>query len=129
MSDGIVVDYMGDGHFMQAFHPLLKVASIYGAIDLPDIIMTYNDITYDYPFTLPYPIIKPFLYAVRIPGVDSYFIPVDEAAGKWILRLCGRVYLQRSPWGSQWYQLYRTPCTNTPLYELPSQIIYGGRRG
>ncbi|TSH74874.1 hypothetical protein E2K73_07635 [Acinetobacter sp. RF15A] len=129
MSDGIVVDYMGDGHFTQAIHPLLKVANIFGAIDLPDITMTYKNVTYDYPFTLPYPIIKPFLYAVRIPNVDCYFIPVDEAAGKWILRMCGRVQVQVRLGSANWIQFYRTPCTNTDLYDKPSQIIYGGRRG
>lgn len=128
MSDGIIVDYMGDGNFMQAFHPLMKVTNIFGAIDLPYITMTYHDITYDYPFTLPYPIDNPFLMAINIPQVDVYFVPIDVAAGEWIMRMCGRVVSQQylsNP--VQWVQQYSTPCTN--VNGRPSQIIYGGFRG
>lgn len=128
MSDGIVVDYVGDGIFMQAFHPQMKVTNLFGEIDLPDITITHNDTTYDYPFTLPFPITNPFLKAVNIPNVDCYFIPVDVATGKWIMRMCGRVtsmqYLQNTV---TWYQHYGTPCTNR--FGIKSQIIYGGFRG
>lgn len=127
MSDAIVVDYMGDGNFMQAFHPQMKVTNVFGEIDLPDITITHNNVTYDYPFTLPYPIANPFLKAVEIWGVDCYFVPVDIAAGKWIMRMCGRVVSQTYAGQTTWREVYGRPCTNR--FGRKSQILYGGNRG
>lgn len=127
MSNGIVVDYMGDGNFMQAFHPQMKVTNVFSEIDLPDITMTTNDVTYDYPFTLPYPIDNPFFKPVNIPGVDCYFVPVNKAEGKWIMRMCGNVTMQRYANQTTWIARYSTPCTNQR--GVRSRIIFGGYRG
>lgn len=127
MSSGILVDYFGNGQFTDPFHPKLKVTNLFGFIDLPDITITYNDVTYDYPFTLPYPIKNPFLRAVNIPLVDCYFIPVNEDTGEWVMRMCGRVVQQIYAGQTTWREVYTRPCTNQNNQQ--SKIMYGGFRG
>lgn len=128
MSNGIVVDYMGDGNFMQAFHPFMKVTNVFGAIDVPDISIPATQASHDHPFKLPYPIDNPFLCATHVWGVDCYFVPVNMATGDWIMRMYGhRATQEYMATGQTWVARYPSPCTNTR--GLKTQILYGGFRG
>lgn len=128
MLDGISVDYMGTGAFMNALHPQLQATNIYGTIPLPTINLTPDTVEYKHRFSLPYPITNPFLQACGMLNVDYYFTPIDVAAGVWELSLVGRVVRQNRGTNLplEVVPLYNNPVTNN---RVASFIMFGGFRG
>ena len=129
MKSGIAVDYMGDGAFMEAFHPLMQVTNLYGELPLPTIDLDKNVVEYVYPFTLPESIANPFLSVAGLhAAVDYYFTAVNASLGQWRLHLVGRVMTQKyGQLPANVVEQYRNPVTNGVYGN--SFIVYGGFRG
>ncbi|ENX33529.1 hypothetical protein F889_02190 [Acinetobacter colistiniresistens] len=123
----IQVDYMGNGQMQSAFHPYAKLTSIFGKIPL-GIVNLDKDFEYNYDFTLPTPVINPYLQVVGLQSVDYSFSPRNEAAGQWRLTMVGQCTLVKYRSGGNVQLLigYTNPVTRQTI---DAYIVYGGFRG
>lgn len=130
MDAKIQVDYLGDGTFYEPYHPSLKIANIFGEIQIPTYDWDMNQSVVTWDFTIPSDIEDPFFHMIGLNGIDYFFTPVDKAQGKWRLSLAPRYQLQQSKGGPVIKtKSFGSPATNNPALGTMSKILYGGNRG
>lgn len=130
MDGRIAVDYMGDGIFTDVIPGSSKITNIMGSIPVTNIPLTVLEEgwIWSMEFTLPYPIINPYLHLIGIKGCDHFFTVVNESAGVWKLTVLGRrlwYYLSNNVNYRQMGYSYSTPNAAS----ANTRILFGGFRG
>lgn len=128
MSDAkLLVDFNGNGHLQEVFHPTLQISYITGEVPVPEIVAN-NDGFAQFDFTVN--VDNPFLYVTPVQnvhyndvGADTYFVHLGGR--NWRLMLVGRASSVNNGGFINTVRGWRIPMVGAG----ETKIYYGGYRG